>query len=114
MQFVTGILRETVDDDLDLIAASVVVVGGMQRLVQVSDEVEQELERHKALLRVGARFGKLSGELLDLIEDACWRTVRCKGVRRQRWAAGASTVDVGIVDLNIDEVPISGLTVLIA
>src|SRR5215470_2887034 len=102
-------MLETIDDDLDLIATTVVVVGGMQRLVQVSDEVEQELERHKTLLRVGARLGKFSGELLDLVEDACWRTVRCNGVRRQRWSAGTSTADIGIVDLDIDEVPIRGL-----
>ena len=83
-------------------------------MVQVSDEMEQELERHKALLRVGARFGKFSGELLDLVEDASRWAIRCHCVRRQWGTTSASGVDVRIVDLDIDKVPIRGLPVLVA
>jgi hypothetical protein len=57
-----------------LVAASVVVIGGVERLTQVADEVQQELERQDPLGRTPGRGAELVRELFDLVDHAGpWR-----------------------------------------
>ena len=50
------------------------VIGGVERLVQVADEVQQELERQEPLGRTRGRVAELGRELIDLVDHAGrWR-----------------------------------------
>jgi hypothetical protein len=60
--------------DKFLVPAGVVVIGGVERLMQVADEVQKELEREKLLGGTCGRIAELGGELIDLVHDAdSWR-----------------------------------------
>lgn len=57
----------------DVVAASVVVVGRVERLVQIAGEVQQRLERENTLRFGGVGIGEFGGELSDLVEDTVLR-----------------------------------------
>jgi hypothetical protein len=56
--------------DKFLVAPSVVIVGSVERLMQVADEVQKELERQELLGGAGGRIAELGRELVDLVHDA--------------------------------------------
>src|SRR4029077_14961435 len=66
------------------IAALIAVVGGVQRLVNVPDQVHDPLERLVARERRGARIGQHGREALELSGVAL--TVRAVAVARERSA----------------------------
>src|SRR5262249_57943655 len=54
--------------DLLVVAASIMIIGGVQRLVQVTDEMKQELKCHDLLFEIGGGICQFLGELLDLVD----------------------------------------------
>jgi hypothetical protein len=57
-------------DDTLPISASIVIVGGMKRLMEVADEMEDEFQGDQPFFWIGAGVGKFGRKLLDLIDDA--------------------------------------------
>jgi hypothetical protein len=57
---------EAIDHNLDAVAAGIVVVGGVERLMHVSDQMQQELQRDEAFLRIGPGRLQFRGEVLNL------------------------------------------------
>ena len=49
------------------------VVGRVERLVQIAGEVQQRLERENTLRFGGVGIGEFGGELSDLVEDTVLR-----------------------------------------
>jgi len=94
--------------DVLIIAALVVVISGVKRLVHVADEVQEELESHDPLLRICPGIGKLRHELLDLIDHASFcRTSGSRYVgRRKPGMHEARLIEVGAVDLDVDKMPL--------
>ncbi len=82
----------------------------MQRLMQVSHEVQEEFEANSLLLGVSLCVCKLCGELLDLVHHA----VRSRAIRGNRtcWQCGvieAGLLKVGSRDFDISEMPLARL-----
>jgi hypothetical protein len=91
-----------------------VVVSGVQRLVKITNEMEYELEGEQPLLKVGFRVLQLGKELIDLVYNArLRRAVRRQRPRCQRYSSKASRFDVGVIDFEIDEVPVLRLFVVV-
>jgi hypothetical protein len=53
-----------------VISAPIMIICSVQRLMQVADEVENELESHNLLFGIGCRVRKLACEFSDLVGDA--------------------------------------------
>ena len=70
---------DAVRRNLQAIAASVVVVGAVQWLVRIADQMEQELEREQPFLKVRIRVFQLDCELIDFVHHAgVRRPIRCQ------------------------------------
>ena len=84
------------------VAAGVVVVGGVQRLVHVADQVQQKLEGDRPLRR-GPRIAQLRRERVDAVDGAGLRRTEAgrTGTRRM---AEAGRAQVRVIQLDIDEV----------
>jgi hypothetical protein len=61
---------ESISDDAFSISTGIVIVGGMERLVQVAHQVQHEFPRDEPFFWIGAGVGKFGRELLGLIDDA--------------------------------------------
>ena len=70
MLFRSGVRRNAGRGRDFQIAAPVMIVGGMQRLVYVTDEVQEKLQREPSLRIIGRRALELRSEFVDLIDDA--------------------------------------------
>ena len=46
------------------------IVGSMEGLAEVANEMQHEFQRDQPFFRIGAGVGKFSGKLHDLIDDA--------------------------------------------
>ena len=55
------------------IPATVVIIGRMERLVQIADEMQKEFEGDYLLLFIRPRIGKLIGKFLDLVDHVILR-----------------------------------------
>ena len=86
------------------VAAPVVIVGAVQRLVKVADEVQQVDKRQDALGLWRAPIRQLLLELLDLVDLAVlsWPLRRRPVCRGEAKAGG---VQVRVVQLDVGEVP---------
>jgi hypothetical protein len=49
-----------------------VVVSGVQRLVKIANEMEQELEGEQPFLKIGLGVLHLGKELIDLVHSTPW------------------------------------------
>ena len=85
------------------------VVGRVQRLVLVADEVEQELEGDQPLLRTRARRREFGRELVDLVDHTVLRGTRARWLIGRGMTEARGVLIRGAVDLGIDEVPAGGL-----
>ena len=57
--------------------AGIVIISCVERLTQIADEVQKELQRQQPLGGSGARIGEFGRELIDLIHYASpWRPFR--------------------------------------
>jgi hypothetical protein len=82
----------------------------MERLMKVADQVKEELQRDDALFGIGRRAGEFRRELLDLVDDAILsRPIRGDGASRNRPMTKVGSVKIGMADLDIDEMPLTGL-----
>ncbi len=55
------------------------IVGNLKRRLEISDQMEDEVERGEPFFGIGVRVCRLDRELLDLIDDASLRrTIRCE------------------------------------
>ena len=87
--------------DADTVAAAILMIGGVQRLVHIADEVEHELEGEAAL---GVRRRGVAGELLDLGDHA----VLCRpfaGEALSGWKAEACRIEAASLQFDVGEVP---------
>ena len=76
--------------DKFLVPASVVIVGCVERLMQITDKVQKELERQELLGGAGGRIAELDRELIDLVHDASsWRPFGGRDPGRERRMAEA-------------------------
>lgn len=92
------------------IAAGIVIVGRMKRLVHVADEMHEELQGDQALSRTRCRIAKFCCEFLDFVDNASLRRpARCRHARGQRRMAEASPVEVAAVEFDIDKTPLPRL-----
>ena len=90
------------------VAAPVRVVGRVQRLVQVADQMQQELERGKPLCNRLRGIGQFSAELVDLVDHASVGDAReRRATRRVCRVAEARAVLVFAGKLDVDEVPLA-------
>src|SRR5438552_71605 len=90
-----------------LVPAGVVIVGCMERLMQVADEVQKELERQELLGGSGGRIAELGCELVDLVNDAgSWRSSGGWRSRREGRMAETGRRKVRLDELDIDKVPL--------
>src|SRR3954447_17816490 len=86
------------------------VIRGMERLLQVTDKVEQELEGDNLFLRVNCRVGQLCRKFLDLIDNAVlFRAIGGRGAAWHRWMTKAGLVEVRSHDLYVDKMPLARL-----
>ena len=98
-----------VHDHLLLITASIMIVGGVKRLVYVADEMQQELQSDEPLVRSGFGVGKLGLELVDLIDDASIRrAARCERPGWQSRMVVAGLLEVRLVELDVDKMQLPG------
>jgi hypothetical protein len=68
-----------------LISAGIVIVGCVERLMQVTDEVQQELQRQELLGTTRGRIAELGRELIDLVDHAgLRRPFRSRDAMRKR------------------------------
>jgi hypothetical protein len=91
------------------IPALIVIIAGVQRLMQIAHQMQQELERHAPFRFRGLGILELDVELIDLVDDAILGGPERGGHSRGKRAptvAGAGHVHA--FDLEIDEVPIPG------
>src|SRR5262245_43912823 len=65
-----GFVGGTKEDDLDEVSAQVVIVGAMQRLVQVPDQMHDKLEREQPIRVRLAGVSEYLFEEFELLEDA--------------------------------------------
>ena len=93
--------------DADTVAAAILMIGSVQRLVHISDEVEHELER-EAALRVGrGGIAEFAGELFDLGDHAILRRPLA-GEALTRWKAEACGIEAASLQFDVGEVPRCG------
>src|SRR5215212_12007876 len=86
------------------------VIRGMERLMQVTDKVEQELEGDNLFLRISCRVGQLCCKFLNLIDNAVlFRAIGGRGARWHRWMAKAGLVEVRSRDLYVNKMPLARL-----
>ena len=89
-----------------LVSAGIVVVGCVEGLVQVANEVQQELQRHEVLGRDGGRIAELGRELIDLVNHAgLRRAFRCRNPWRERRMAETSRDKIRLRQFDIHKVP---------
>ncbi len=93
------------------VAALVMVIGGMQRLMQVAEQMQQELQREQSFVRVGSRRGEFPFELLELVEDAILRGAR-RGRSCRRRLRRTGDRRVGGIDLEVHVVPGAGAAIM--
>jgi hypothetical protein len=68
-----------------LVPAGIVVVRGVERLVQVADEVQLELQCQELLGSTGGPIAELGRELINLVDHAgVRRTFRSRDAGRKR------------------------------
>src|SRR6516225_7524472 len=78
--------------------------------MHVTDEVQQELERRDLLFEVSGGARKLRGKALNLVDHAVvGRAIRGRRAGRDCWMSETSLIEIGSADLNVDEVPLTGL-----
>jgi len=70
VQVVARIVREPVDDDLHVVPASIVIIRGMKRLVNVTAQVKNKLQREETFVGINPERCWLRLKLLDLIDGA--------------------------------------------
>jgi hypothetical protein len=93
--------------DALVIAATIIVVRGVEGLVQVTDKMKQALERHDPLFRTCRRTGQFRREGLHLIDNAIPRgTPGGRDVGWHRWMAKAGLIEIRRADFDVDEVPL--------
>jgi hypothetical protein len=71
-----------------LVAAGIVIVGRVEWLMQITNQMEKELERQQLLARTDGRAAELGRELIDLVNytGSC-RSLGGRDARRKRWVA---------------------------
>src|SRR6516164_3500668 len=70
--------------------------------------MQQKLQRDKPFLGVDCRVGEFDGELIDLVDNAgVSRAVRRWQASRKRRIPKTGASEVRVVDLDIDEMPLS-------
>ena len=90
------------------VATTIIVVGSMQGLMQIADQMEQEFERDDPLLGVSRRTCKLGCEFVDFIQDAIIRwTVESRSPAGQRRVIEACLIDIGVTDPDVDIMPLA-------
>jgi len=96
-----------------IVTTGIVVVAGMQRLMQVTHEVQQELQCDEALGSVRGRILQLGRELIDLIHHAIVGDAgKCRSPVQGRLVVARLHQVRGTRDLEIHEVPEVGLVVV--
>lgn len=93
--------------DADTVAAAVLMIGGVQRLVHIADEVEDELEGEPAFGVRRCGVAEFAGELFDLGDYA----VLCRplaGDARPGWKAEACRFETAAFQLDVREMPGGG------
>src|SRR5208283_3482660 len=94
------------------VAAPVVIVARVQRLVHIANEMQQELQRETPLPLTRAGILKLGGEFVDLVDHAVLRgPFRGIGPRRDLRLTEAGAADVGSRQFEIHEMPAARLHV---
>ena len=73
--------------------------------MHVADKVKHELQRQKPLRRRRCGIPQLRCELVDLVHDAVLGRPLARRMRRGRGEPGARRGEVGLVDLDVHEVP---------
>lgn len=90
------------------VAATIIVVGSMQGLMQIADQMEEEFERDDPLLGVRRRTCKLGCEFVDFVQDAIVRwAVEGRGPAGQRRVIKACPIDIGVADFDVDIMPLA-------
>ncbi len=90
------------------VAAFVVRIAGMQGLVHIAHQVQQELQRQPLLLLRRARIPQLGGEFADLVHDTvAGRTARSRRARGHRRLPEARRDQVRRVELEVDVMPVA-------
>jgi hypothetical protein len=93
--------------DAFVVAAPIMVVRTVQRLMDIADEVKQEFERRDLLFEISGRVCEFRGKFLDFINNAIVRGA-VRGCDAS-WDGGmieARFVNVGSGDFHVDEVPL--------
>ena len=76
---------ESIRRDVLPIFAGIMIVGRMEGLMQVADQMEDEFQRDEPFFGISFRIGKFGCELLDLIDNASLcRAIRCDHAGQQR------------------------------
>src|SRR5580704_1784005 len=87
-------------------AAPVVMIGGVQRLMEIADEMNQKLEREQAL---GGRRGgafELDGKFVDFVHHAILRRSRARQLPcRQCRKSEAGILEIRMIDLDVHKMP---------
>jgi len=64
---------ESISDDAFSISTGIVIVGGMKRLMEVADQMQDDFQCDESFFGIGAGVGEFGGELTDLIDHASLR-----------------------------------------
>jgi hypothetical protein len=89
-----------------LVPAGIVVVGGVQRLMQVANKVEKELQSQEPLGIAGGGIAELGRELIDLVDHAgLRRAFRSRDARRKRRMAKTRCGKIRLRQFDVHEVP---------
>jgi hypothetical protein len=87
----------------------------MKGLMHVADEVQKELQRDEPFLRNGLGVREFGRELVDLVDNARGRRPpRCGHTWGQRGMPVAHPVEVRAVELDVHEMPLSGVPVTLS
>jgi hypothetical protein len=70
MEVVARIVQESIDDDLDVVSASIVIIGGMKRLMNVTSQMNNELQREETLLGINPGRRQLRPKLFGPVNGA--------------------------------------------
>ena len=91
------------------------MIGGVQRLVQIADEMNQEFQRQQPFRRRRAQTAELRAELFDLVHHAVLSGTLARDlIDRQHRKSIASALQLRMVDFDVDKVPGGGFAMPIA
>jgi len=92
-----------------------VVIGGVQRLVQIAQKMNQKLERQNAFRRRRGRVFEFGREFLDLVHHTVLRGALARKLSYvQARKSEAGIVEIRMVDLDVHKMPDGGFAVRIA